>query len=71
MQGYVHARFRLFQMDLQTKAAAGRASELAGAGTHRIRPGQRRLGMVYAAENAVKLKGTPSSWLVITLIPGE
>src|SRR5688500_262770 len=25
VQGYLHAKFRLFQMDLQTKAAAGRA----------------------------------------------
>ena len=30
IQGYLHAKFRLFQMDLQTKAAAGRASEIAG-----------------------------------------
>lgn len=54
MQGYVHARFRLFQMDLQTKAAAGRASELAGARAIEFDRGQRRLGMVYAAENAVR-----------------
>ena len=31
-QGYIHAKFRLFQMDLQTRAAAGRASEFAGPG---------------------------------------
>src|SRR5688572_18043704 len=30
IQGYLHARFRLFQMDLSTKAAEGRASEIAG-----------------------------------------
>ncbi|HRF16528.1 MAG TPA: penicillin acylase family protein, partial [Chitinophagaceae bacterium] len=29
IQGYLHAKFRLFQIDLQTKAAAGRASEIA------------------------------------------
>ena len=38
LQGYLHAKFRLFQMDLQTKAAEGRASEIAGkkAITHSI-----------------------------------
>jgi penicillin G amidase len=54
IQGYLHAKFRLFQMDLQTKAAAGRASEIAGAKAIRFDKEQRRLGMVYAAENAVK-----------------
>jgi penicillin amidase len=53
LQGYLHARFRLFQMDLQTKAAAGRASEVAGKKAIEFDRGQRRLGMVYAAENAL------------------
>ncbi len=52
-QGYVHARFRLFQMDLQTRAAAGRASEFAGPRAIDFDRSQRRLGMVYAAENAL------------------
>ncbi len=52
-QGYVHARFRLFQMDLQTRAAAGRASEFAGPKAIDFDRSQRRLGMVYAAENAL------------------
>ncbi|ODS83990.1 MAG: acyl-homoserine-lactone acylase [Cytophagaceae bacterium SCN 52-12] len=52
-QGYVHARFRLFQMDLQTRAAAGRASEFAGPRAVDFDRSQRRLGMVYAAENAL------------------
>src|SRR5213595_2438443 len=30
VQGYLHARFRLWQMELQTHAAAGRASEIIG-----------------------------------------
>jgi penicillin amidase len=54
IQGYLHAKFRLFQMDLQTKAAAGRASEIAGSKAINFDKGQRRLGMVYAAENAMK-----------------
>ena len=54
IQGYLHAKFRLFQMDLQTKAAAGRASEIAGSVAINYDKGQRRLGMVYAAENALK-----------------
>ncbi|MBI5371451.1 MAG: penicillin acylase family protein [Sphingobacteriales bacterium] len=54
IQGYLHAKFRLFQMDLQTKAAAGRASEMAGPKAIEYDREQRRLGMVFAAENAVK-----------------
>lgn len=54
IQGYLHAKFRLFQMDLQTKAAAGRASEIAGDKAIEYDKEQRRLGMVYAAENAMK-----------------
>lgn len=52
-QGYIHARFRLFQMDLQTRAAAGRASEFAGSVAIDFDRSQRRLGMVYGAENAL------------------
>jgi penicillin G amidase len=54
VQGYIHARFRLFQMDLQTRAAEGRASEIAGAKAINYDKEQRRLGMKFAAENAVK-----------------
>ena len=54
IQGYLHAKFRLFQMDLQTKAAAGRASEIAGDKAINFDKEQRRLGMVFAAENAMK-----------------
>ena len=32
VQGYLHAKFRLWQMEFQTKAAAGRVSEILGAG---------------------------------------
>lgn len=54
IQGYLHAKFRLFQIDLQTRAAAGRASELAGSKAIAFDREQRRLGMVYAAENALR-----------------
>ena len=30
VQGYLHAKFRLFQMELQTNVAAGRAAEMVG-----------------------------------------
>ncbi len=32
VQGYLHAKFRLWQMEFQTHAAAGRLSEIVGAG---------------------------------------
>src|SRR5690606_25362890 len=54
-QGYLHARFRLFQMDLQTRAAEGRASEVAGVAAINFDKEQRRLGMRYAAEKAVSV----------------
>ena len=53
-QGYLHARYRLFQMDLQTRAAAGEVSEFAGERAVRFDRQQRRLGMVFAAEAAVR-----------------
>jgi len=54
VQGYLHAKFRLWQMELQTFAAAGRASEMAGKKAINYDKEQRRLGMVFAAENAMK-----------------
>ena len=53
IQGYLHAKFRLWQMDLQTRAAAGRASEVAGEKALAHDREFRRLGMVYAAENSL------------------
>lgn len=54
IQGYLHARFRLWQMDFQTYAAAGRVSEIVGDVAVQYDRGKRRLGMVYAAENLLK-----------------
>src|SRR5258705_2189272 len=44
IQGFLHAKFRLFQIDLQTKAAEGRASEIAGKKAINFDKTQRRLG---------------------------
>jgi penicillin amidase len=54
MQGYLHAKFRLWQMEFQTHAAAGRISEIVGTKAVDFDRQQRRLGMVYAAENMLK-----------------
>lgn len=55
-QGYVTAAHRLWQMEFQTHAAAGRLAEILGTGPEgRILDydrGQRRLGMVYGAQHA-------------------
>jgi penicillin amidase len=56
VQGFLHAKFRLWQMEFQTMAAAGRISEILGSDARFMRfdREQRRLGMVYAAELAVQ-----------------
>ncbi len=57
-QGYVTAFHRLWQMEFQTHAAAGRLAEILGSGPDdailNYDRTQRRLGMVYAAENAYR-----------------
>ncbi|MFN2438057.1 MAG: penicillin acylase family protein [Chitinophagaceae bacterium] len=56
VQGFLHAKFRLWQMEFQSFAAAGRLSEILGDKPDIIKYDrlQRRLGMVYGAENALK-----------------
>jgi penicillin amidase len=59
VQGYLHARFRLWQMEFQTYAAAGRLSEIMGetsGGSNFLKIDRffRRLGMVYGAEQSLK-----------------
>src|SRR6476659_867206 len=54
IQGYLHAKFRLWQMEFQTHAAAGRLSELVGKKAIEFDRDKRRLGMVFAAENSLK-----------------
>src|ERR1700750_1074592 len=58
VQGYLHAKFRLWQMEFQTYAAAGRLSEImsdSSSGTNFLKIDKffRRLGMVYAAEKTL------------------
>ncbi|HNP55218.1 MAG TPA: penicillin acylase family protein, partial [Ferruginibacter sp.] len=54
IQGYLHARFRLWQMEFQVLAAAGRVSEVIGDIAVNHDREFRRLGMVYAAEQSLK-----------------
>lgn len=53
-QGYVTASHRLWQMEFQTHAAAGRISEIIGEVALDYDRRQRRLGMVFGAENFTK-----------------
>lgn len=48
--GYVHAYHRLFQMELQTRATAGRLTEWLGERALGADQQQRRLGLAWAAE---------------------
>lgn len=50
IQGYLHAKFRLWQMEFSTLAAEGRISEIIGDKAISFDREQRRIGMVYAAE---------------------
>ncbi len=59
VQGFLHAKFRLWQMEFQTHAAGGRLSEILGPKSGEtdflgIDVFFRRLGMVYAAEESEK-----------------
>ena len=54
LEGYVHAYFRLWQMDLETRAAGGRVSEVIGQKGFEYDRKQRRKGMVFAAENSLR-----------------
>ena len=57
VQGYLHAKFRLWQMEFQTHAAAGRLTELLGPGPDSAYlnndRNMRRVGMVYGAERSL------------------
>ena len=52
-QGYVTARDRLWQMDIQTRSASGRLAEIIGPAARDIDRMHRRMGMVYGAENTL------------------
>lgn len=57
IQGYLHAKFRLWQMEFQTYAAAGRLSEILGPGPDSAYlnndRNMRRVGMVFGAERSL------------------
>ena len=52
-QGYVTAKHRLWQLEFQTHAAAGRLSEIFGEGALEYDRTERRRGMGYGAEQAI------------------
>jgi penicillin amidase len=53
-QGYITAKHRLWQMEFQTHASAGRLSEIIGEKALDYDRAQRRKGMGFGAENALK-----------------
>lgn len=53
-QGYITARDRLFQMEMQVRAAGGTLSEWLGPDLIEYDKSQRRLGMKYGAEQSYK-----------------
>ncbi len=54
IEGYIHACFRLWQIDMETRAAAGRVSEVVGDKALKFDRKQRRKGMGYGAENSLR-----------------
>ncbi len=54
IQGYLHAKYRLWQMEFQTHAAGGRLTEVVGEKALPVDRKFRRLGLTYAAERAVE-----------------
>lgn len=65
-QGYITARDRLWQMDLEVRSAAGRLSEIIGQAALPTDLYHRRMGMVFAAENTLKeIMKDPDSRLAI------
>jgi penicillin amidase len=66
-QGFITARDRLWQMDIQTRSAAGRLAEIAGPKALEIDRYHRRMGMVYGAENSLKgVMKNPFSKMMVT-----
>ncbi|WP_374163266.1 penicillin acylase family protein [Arcticibacter sp. MXS-1] len=53
-QGYVTAKDRLWQMDFQSRFAGGRLSEVVGDKAIELDRYQRRMGMVFGAENMLR-----------------
>lgn len=67
MQGYVTASMRLWQMETQIRSGAGRLAEVLGERLLDRDRSQRRLGMVYAAENSLaEMQKDPESMKAIS-----
>jgi penicillin amidase len=67
MQGYVTAQHRLWQMEFQTHAAAGRISEIVGKAAIDFDRGNRRKGMMFGAERAIAQMDTiPLAKMMLT-----
>lgn len=65
-QGYLHAYFRLWQMDMQVRAASGTLSEILGEQYVQYDRGQRRKGMVFGAKNSLKaMENNPTSKMLL------
>jgi penicillin amidase len=71
-QGFVTARDRLWQMDIQTRSAAGRLSEIVGPKALEIDRYHRRMGMTYGAENSLRglMKNPVSRMMVLAYTDG-
>ena len=52
--GYIHAEYRLFQMDLISRSASGRLAEVLGKRLVKRDRDQRKKGLAWAAEKAVE-----------------
>ena len=67
MQGYIMAFDRLWQMEFQTHAAAGRLSEILGDKALDFDRFQRRIGMLYGAKNTIeKIKKEEDLYQLLT-----
>lgn len=65
-QGFITAKDRLWQLDFQTRFASGRLSEVIGSKAIDVDKYQRRMGMVYGAENMLKgMKNDPEMTAVM------
>jgi penicillin amidase len=66
LQGYFTARHRLWQMDMQARAAGGQLSEVLGVKMLDRDRENRRLGLLYSAENALKAaQADPKSRMIL------
>ena len=64
-QGYVEAYHRLFQMDISTRSPDGKLAEILGPNLVEYDKKQRRLGLGFAADNALK------GWDNFSLVPSQ